>query len=65
MRYVFRLSPTTRGGTRFVQREEFRGLLVPLLWSSVSRNTQRGFEAMNAALKERAEAQTNAATGTP
>ena len=59
--HSFRLSPTTGGGTRFVQREQFRGLLVPLLWNSVSTSTKRGFEAMNAALKERAEALTNAA----
>lgn len=58
--HAFRLSPTSSGGTRFIQREQFRGLLVPLLWNSVSTNTKRGFEAMNAALKERAEALTAA-----
>ena len=57
--HAFRLSLTTNGGTRFVQREQFRGLLVPLLWKSVSTNTKRGFEAMNRALKERAEALTD------
>jgi hypothetical protein len=40
----------------FVQREEFRGLLVPLFAPSLDDNTQRGFEEMNRALKERAEA---------
>ena len=54
--HCFQLSSTTDGRTRFVQRERFRGLLVPLLWSSLATNTRRGFEAMNAALKERAEA---------
>lgn len=54
--HSFELSPTTEGGTRFVQQEQFRGLLVPLLWSSVSTNAKRGFEAMNTVLKERAEA---------
>jgi hypothetical protein len=41
---------------RFVQREAFRGLLVPLFARSLGNNTQRGFEQMNRALKERAEA---------
>jgi hypothetical protein len=41
---------------RFVQREAFRGLLVPLFARSLDNNTQRGFEQMNRALKERAEA---------
>ncbi len=55
--HSFQLSSITDGGTHFVQREQFRGLLVPLLWDSISTNTKRGFEAMNAALKERAEAE--------
>jgi hypothetical protein len=41
---------------RFVQREAFRGLLVSLFARSLDNNTQRGFEEMNRALKERAEA---------
>jgi len=40
---------------RFTQRERFRGLLVPLLWRSLDRDTRRGFEQMNEALKDRAE----------
>ncbi len=43
-------------GVRFVQRERFAGLLVPLLLLMVRKSTVRGFEAMNGALKERAEA---------
>ena len=62
--HSFRLSPTAGGGTRFVQREQFSGLLVLLLWNSISTNTKRGFEAMNAALKERAEALTDGGEGT-
>jgi len=43
------------GGTcSFRQSERFAGLLVPLL-GGVLTATQRGFEAMNAALKKRAE----------
>jgi hypothetical protein len=41
---------------RFVQSEAFRGLLVPLFARSLNNNTRRGFEEMNRALKERAEA---------
>lgn len=40
---------------RFVQREVFRGILVPLLSRSLDRDTLRGFGEMNAALKSRAE----------
>jgi len=43
------------GGTRLVQSEEFTGVLVPLLAKSLDRGTVAGFEAMNQALKERAE----------
>lgn len=38
---------------RFVQREEFAGVLVPLLLNEES--IEAGFEAMNRALKERVE----------
>ncbi len=41
--------------TRFVQREEFRGFLVPLMLLILGEGTERGFVAMNEALKERAE----------
>ena len=52
----FELTPTPEGGTHLVQSERFRGFLVPLLWRSLDKNTRRGFELMNQALKERAEA---------
>ena len=42
-------------GTRLRQEESFQGFLVPLLWRDVGPATQAGFEAMNAALKARAE----------
>ena len=51
----FRLEPTDSGGTTFHHGERFSGVLaVPTLWFLRTR-TQRGFEAMNAALKARAE----------
>jgi hypothetical protein len=40
---------------RFVQREIFRGLLVPFLSRSLDKDTKRGFDEMNKALKVRAE----------
>jgi hypothetical protein len=43
------------GGTLFVQREEFRGSLLPLLGRGLEK-TKHGFEQMNVALRERAEA---------
>jgi hypothetical protein len=52
------IEPLGESRVRFVQREEFRGLLVPLLARSLDDNTRRGFEEMNHALKERAETPT-------
>ena len=43
------------GGTRLRQEETFQGFLVPLLWRGVEPATRAGFEAMNRALKARAE----------
>jgi hypothetical protein len=40
---------------RFFQSERFSGLLVPLFGAGMFDATRRGFEAMNAALKKRAE----------
>ena len=45
------------GGARFVQREVFSGLLVPLM-GKVLDDTETGFAAMNAALRDRAVART-------
>lgn len=47
---------TANGGTHLIHREVFTGLLVPLLRRSLDNGTRAGFEAMNAALKARAEA---------
>jgi hypothetical protein len=53
--HVFELE-AHEGGTRFVQREEFRGVLVTPLLAWVGKSTLAGFKQMNEALKERAEA---------
>ena len=53
--HSFTIQPLGENRVRFVQREAFKGLLVPLFGRSLDSNTQRGFEEMNRALKERAE----------
>src|ERR671916_3252749 len=53
--HVFTIQPLEENRVRFIQREAFKGLLVPLFARSLETNTQRGFEEMNRALKERAE----------
>jgi hypothetical protein len=54
--HSFTIEPLEENHVRFVQREAFKGLLVPLFARSLESNTQRGFEEMNHALKELAEA---------
>ncbi len=53
-RHRFELIPSGNG-TRVVHSEHFRGLLVGFLKKSLDTTTRAGFEAMNTALKERAE----------
>ena len=53
--HVFRLEPRGADSTRFFHGENFSGALVPLLRRSLETTTRQGFEAMNAALKTRAE----------
>jgi hypothetical protein len=52
--HSFTLATRADGGTDLVQREVFRGLLVPL-FASTLRKTEAGFAAMNEALRELAE----------
>lgn len=55
--HSFTIQPLEENRVRFVQREAFKGLLVPLLFArSLETKTQQGYEEMNRALKERAEA---------
>jgi hypothetical protein len=54
--HTFDLEALGARRVRFVHAEAFRGLLVPLLASSLRTTTRAGFDAMNAALKARAEA---------
>lgn len=52
----FAVEPLPDGKSRFVQREDFTGILVPLLKGKINRETKHGFTEMNEALKKRAEA---------
>ncbi len=54
-RHQYVLEPTAEG-TKFIQREEFTGILAGLLIKMIGKATREGFEAMNHALKDRAEA---------
>lgn len=51
--HELRLEAIPDGSTRFVQREVFTGLLVPLA-RRILDNTEAGFADMNAALRDRA-----------
>ena len=53
--HYFLLENLGAGHTRFTQGEKFSGLLVGYFVSQMEKQTQAGFEAMNRALKDRAE----------
>ena len=53
--HSLRIEPIDDSRVRFIQAERFTGVLVPLFGKGFEK-TQRGFTAMNEALKRRAEA---------
>jgi hypothetical protein len=53
--HIFTIEPIAPNRVRFVQREIFTGLLVPLFARGLDTDTQRGFDEMNHALKAQAE----------
>jgi len=53
----FLIEPIACGNVRFRQSEQFSGILVPIFRASLDRDTKRGFEEMNLALKVRAESE--------
>ncbi len=55
-RHRFELISPPSSGTRFVNSEKFSGVLVRFMRRSLETNSKQGFEAMNTALKTRAEA---------
>ena len=55
--HYFQIRESKPGITTFLHGERFSGLLVPLAKSGLESGTKAGFEAMNRALKTRAEEQ--------
>jgi hypothetical protein len=53
--HSFVIEPLGEGRVRFLQRERFGGLLLPLLSKMLDGKIRRGFEEMNQALKRRCE----------
>jgi hypothetical protein len=56
--HSFTIDPAGPGRVLLSQREEFRGLLAPLLLALIGRPTLEGFHRMNQALRSRVEAPT-------
>ncbi len=53
--HVFELKELVGEKTRFIHREKFSGILVPLFWNGLNTKTRDGFISMNVKLKELAE----------
>jgi hypothetical protein len=54
--HYFQLSERAQGSVRLTQGEMFSGVLVPIVFrGALRRGTELGFQAMNQALKQRAE----------
>ncbi len=53
--HSFTIEPVDDNQVRFIDREIFNGLLVPLQAKDIDTNSKRGFEAMDQALKAKAE----------
>ena len=47
--HSFSIEPLDEGRVRFVQRERFKGLLLPFLSKMLDGDTRRGFNEMNRA----------------
>jgi hypothetical protein len=54
--HIFEIEKIDGTKVRFIHRENFSGVLVPLFWKQLNTVTRRGFELMNKSLKERIEA---------
>jgi len=53
--HLFTVEPSGAATSRLVQQEHFSGLLIPFFQRSLDRGTLPAFQAMNSALKDRAE----------
>ena len=51
----FRIEAISNNHVKFVQGEEFTGLLASLIMKQIGEQTKQGFISMNTALKDRAE----------
>jgi hypothetical protein len=58
--HIFTIEPLDEERVKFVQREEFTGILASLMLRLIGENTRRGFEQMNQALKTTVEQQVQA-----
>lgn len=57
--HYFELFPSSDGSTRLVHRENFSGLLLPIIWKGFKPKFQQAFTELNLALKNRIETQSN------
>lgn len=55
--HIFELIDNENGTTTFIQKEKFRGILIPLFTKLLDYNTRMGFELMNHKLKIESEKQ--------
>ena len=53
--HIFEINELENSRTLFVQREQFKGILVPIFMKGIGEKTQKSFGEMNKALKDRAE----------
>ncbi len=53
--HAFELIKMSEEKTNFIQKESFKGLLVPFLWKQLNTKTRKGFNAMNEKIKELSE----------
>jgi hypothetical protein len=60
--HEFLMEPGSDGTTLFIQRETFRGALVPFVGGLLTK-TAAGFELMNAAFPRRVEARVRSRSG--
>ena len=57
--HIFELEENGDQGIKFIHKEEFSGILVPLMWGQLKTKTREGFELMNQSIKELAENESN------
>lgn len=53
--HIFEIEDNRNGACKFVHRENFKGILIPLFKKMIDVNTKQGFEMMNLELKKRCE----------